>query len=183
MTCFTQSILDRGAAEAFAKLGASIAVADINEELAKEVANAINERSPGKALALRVDVSIEESVKAAVEATISHFGRIGETSLRAHFPCISANALQTKDYCINSAGLVVGGHSVTNIKGTALSDYERIQAVDARGVFLSMKYQIAAMLAQDIPDRPRASRGVIVNISSRAGLEGVVSCDKAYSAQ
>lgn len=54
-----------------------------------------------------------------------------------------------------------------------MAEYERIQSVDTRGVFLSMKYQIRQMESQDVPNRPRASRGVIVNIASRASLEGV----------
>ena len=78
------------------------------------------------------------------------------------------------DYAINSAGIVVGGSAVTLIKDTNMKDYERIQLIDGRGVFLCMKYQLQAMLKQDVPKRPRASRGVIVNLASRASLEGVV---------
>lgn len=62
---------------------------------------------------------------------------------------------------------------MTEIKDTPLDQFERINAVDARGVFLCMKYQIRQMEAQSVPDRPRASRGVIINIASRASLEGV----------
>jgi NAD(P)-dependent dehydrogenase (short-subunit alcohol dehydrogenase family) len=68
---------------------------------------------------------------------------------------------------------VVGGASVTSIQDTPISEYEKIQSVDARGVFLCMKYQLKVMTKQDVPTRKRASRGVIVNIASRASLEGV----------
>lgn len=102
-------------------------------------------------------MSNEEQVASAVEATVTRFGRL--------------------DYAINSAGLVVAGDAVELIKDTATSDYERTQSVDAKGIFLCMKYQIRQMLKQDVPNYPRASRGVIVNLASRASLEGVVSCN------
>lgn len=62
---------------------------------------------------------------------------------------------------------------MTTIQDTPISEYDKIQNVDTRGVFLCMKYQLQAMTKQDLPTRRRASRGVIVNIASRASLEGV----------
>lgn len=122
---------------------------------AQQLAATINEKYPERAVAIKIDVSNEEQVASAVKETVERFGRI--------------------DYAINSAGLVVAGDAVELIKDTPTSDYERTQSVDAKGIFLCMKYQIRQMLAQEIPDYPRASRGVIVNLASRASLEGVVS--------
>lgn len=102
---------------------------------------------------MRCDVSDEESIKSAVAETVSKYGRI--------------------DYAINSAGIVVGGKAVVPIKDFEIADYERIQTIDARGIFLCMKYQLRQMSKQEIPNRRRASRGVIVNLASRASLEGV----------
>lgn len=114
----------------------------------------INAKYPERAFAIKVDVSNEEQVASAVKQTVDRFGRL--------------------DYAINSAGLVVAGDAVELIKDTATSDYERTQSVDAKGIFLCMKYQLRQMLAQEVPSYPRASRGVIVNLASRASLEGVV---------
>ena len=55
--------------------GASVAVADINEEGARRVASGIAEAG-GKAIALKVDLGDEASVAAMVAATIDEFGRI-----------------------------------------------------------------------------------------------------------
>lgn len=121
----------------------------------RQLAATINAKFPERAFAIRVDVSNEEDVSAAVEATVQRFGRL--------------------DYAINSAGLVVAGDAVELIKDTPTSDYERTQSVDGKGIFLCMKYQLRQMLKQDVPSYPRASRGVIVNLASRASLEGVVS--------
>lgn len=123
--------------------------------LVHQLAATINEKHADRAFAIRVDVSNEEQVAAAVKATVERFGRL--------------------DYAVNSAGLVVAGDAVELIKDTATSDYERTQSVDAKGIFLCMKYQLRQMLTQDVPNYPRASRGVIVNLASRASLEGVVS--------
>jgi NAD(P)-dependent dehydrogenase (short-subunit alcohol dehydrogenase family) len=115
----------------------------------------INAKYPERAIAIRVDVSNEEQVAAAVQTTVEKFGRL--------------------DYAINSAGLVVAGDAVELIKDTPVSDYERTQSVDAKGIFICMKHQLKQMVQQDVPGYPRASRGVIVNLASRASLEGVVS--------
>lgn len=57
-----------------------------------------------------------------------------------------------------------------------MSEYDLINGVDARGVYMCMKAQLSAMVEQK-PKQGRGGRpsrrGCIVNISSRAGVEGV----------
>jgi NAD(P)-dependent dehydrogenase (short-subunit alcohol dehydrogenase family) len=57
-----------------------------------------------------------------------------------------------------------------------MSEYDMINNVDARGVYMCMKAQLSAMSKQELKagkgNRP-GKRGSIVNISSRAGVEGV----------
>lgn len=123
--------------------------------LPSQLATRINATYPDRALALKCDVSHTHEIQVAVQQTISHFGRL--------------------DYAVNSAGLVVGGKTVSSIADTDEASYDRIQAIDARGLFFCMREQLKAMLRQEPldPASARSSRGVIVNMASRASLEGV----------
>ncbi len=93
-------------------------------------------------IAVPLDVSDEASVQAAVAVAVDRFGRL--------------------DGALNAAGVTSDGTPVHE-KPTAV--YDRIMDINARGVFLSMKYEIQAMLA--------AGGGSIVNVSSIGGLVGV----------
>lgn len=86
------------------------------------------------------------------------------------------------DYAINSAGLVVGGRTVTSIAETDEEAYDKIQAVDARGVFFCMKHELQVMIKQSpLSSSARSSRGVIINMASRASLEGVPEFGAVWS--
>ncbi|ORY90087.1 oxidoreductase UcpA [Leucosporidium creatinivorum] len=146
--------LGAGIVLAFADLGAKVVIADINLTGAEKLAETVNAAYPGRALAIRTDVTSISDIKLAVQKTVEHFGRL--------------------DYAINSAGLVVGGKTVTSIPETDEEAYDKIQAVDARGVFFCMKHELQVMLNQEpLSTSPRSSRGVIINMASRASLEGV----------
>src|SRR4051794_19508040 len=67
--------IGRAAALAFARAGASVAVADIGAEANQETARLI-EQEGGRALAVRCDVTKAGDVKAAVEKTSGTFGRL-----------------------------------------------------------------------------------------------------------
>src|SRR5918994_2881494 len=67
--------IGRAAALAFARAGASVAVADVSEQGNQETARMI-EQQGGRALAVRCDVTRPEDVKAALEQTVSAFGRL-----------------------------------------------------------------------------------------------------------
>lgn len=102
------------------------------------------------ALIACVDVSDEAQVSAHVAETVERFGRI--------------------DVALNNAGI---GGSMGPVTGIEVVEFDQIMAVNARGVFLGMKYQIPVML--------KAGQGVILNTASAAGLVGAAQLS-AYAA-
>jgi NAD(P)-dependent dehydrogenase (short-subunit alcohol dehydrogenase family) len=129
------------AARAFADAGARVVVAARGEReldaLAAEIVAA-----GGEALPVGTDVTEQASVQALIEQTTATYGRL--------------------DCAFNNAGLP---HRPAPLTELGVEDFEEALAVNARGVFLAMKYEIAAMVA--------TGGGAIVNMSSTAGLQGV----------
>src|SRR5881397_1000580 len=132
--------IGRAAALAFAHEGASVVVADVSEQGNQETARMI-EAAGGRALAVRCDVTRAEDVKAALDTTIETFGRL--------------------DAAFNNAGVEQATAAAADITE---EEWDRIVAIDLRGVFLCMKYEISLMLKQ--------GGGAIVNTSSGAGVKG-----------
>jgi NAD(P)-dependent dehydrogenase (short-subunit alcohol dehydrogenase family) len=128
-------------ARAFADAGAAVVLAARTEPeidaLASEIAN-----TGGEAVAVATDVTDPTAVQRLVQQALNAYGRL--------------------DVAFNDAG---EGHMPVPLAELALEDFERALAVNARGIFLSMKYEIAAMLG--------SGGGAIVNMSSTAGLRGV----------
>jgi NAD(P)-dependent dehydrogenase (short-subunit alcohol dehydrogenase family) len=83
-----------------------------------------------------------------------------EKEIESHIAS-AATALGPLDVAINNAGI---GQSLAPLTETTLADYDRIMAVNARGVFLGMKHQLPGMIA--------LGRGAILNVASAAGLVG-----------
>ncbi len=129
------------AARAFAQAGAKVVLAARSEQglvsVAKEIAAA-----GGEALAIPTDVGDPTSVRGMVERTVEAYGRL--------------------DAAFNNAG---DGHMPTPLADVAVEDFDRAVRANLRGVFLCMKYEIPAMIAN--------GGGAIVNMSSTAGLRGV----------
>lgn len=136
-------------AKALAQLGASIVLAARDEVAIASVAKEIVDAG-GRAVAIGTDVTDEIAVTRMVEKAIESFGRL--------------------DAAFNNAG---DGHMPAALADLELDDLERSLATNVRGVFLSMKYEIRAMLA--------TGGGSIVNMSSTAGMQGVRGMG-AYSA-
>jgi NAD(P)-dependent dehydrogenase (short-subunit alcohol dehydrogenase family) len=129
-------------ARAFRSAGARVAVAARDGEALERLAEELG-RADGDALALRADVSAPGDVVAMVERVIEKFGRL--------------------DYaCNNAAG---GGHPPTPLSQVAIEAFDSGVAVSLRGVFLSMREEIPAIV--------QSGGGAIVNMSSTAGLQGV----------
>lgn len=141
--------IGRATALAFGRAGASVAVADLAEEGSRETARLI-EAEGGTTLALRCDVTRAEEVKAALDRTVDRFGGL--------------------DLAFNNAGIE---QPVTAMADLDEAEWDRIAAVNLRGVFLCMKQQIPLML-----DR---GGGAIVNTSSGAGVKGIAG-QAAYCA-
>ena len=136
-------------ARIFAGEGAKVVAADMLEDEGKRVVADIT-KANGAAMFRRLDVSSEEEWKATVEATLAEYGKL--------------------DILVNDAGL--SGSAVADLFDTAA--WDRLMAVNARGVFLGMKFAIPLMKAQ--------GGGSIINISSISGITGQHGVHVAYNA-
>ena len=132
--------IGRACALAFAEAGYAVALADTNEKAGREVAEEI-EKGGGASLFVRCDVASEADVRRVVEQTVAVFGRL--------------------DAAFNNAG--IEGALAPTAECTT-DNFDRIIAVNLRGVWLCMVHEIRQMLAQ--------GGGAIVNCSSIAGLVG-----------
>lgn len=132
-----------GAATAreFRAAGARVALTARDEAALQKLADELGERS--QALALPADVSEPAAVDGVLEGVLAAFGRL--------------------DYAINNAA--GGGHPPTPLADVPVDAFDSGIAVNLRGVFLSMRAEIPAML--------RSGGGAIVNMSSTAGLQAV----------
>ena len=106
----------------FAREGAKIAAADLNEAGAAETAAEIT-RNGGEAIAIRADVSTEADASEMVEATLRRFGSLG--------------------VLFNNAG--IEGESAFVGKMTAEA-FDRVIAINLRGVFLGMRFALPHMV-------------------------------------
>lgn len=127
--------MGRAIARLFAAEGASVVLADVDEGGSKETEQLIAE-SGGIAVFAPADVSDPGAIEAAVGVAINRFGGL--------------------DTAVNAAAVefeLVPLHECT------VEDFDRMQRVNVRGAFLSMKYELAAMVAG-------GRSGAIVNIAS-----------------
>lgn len=143
--------IGRAAALAFAREGAKVVIAEIDPELGAEAERAIRDKG-GTATFVQTDISDSTSVQALVGTTKQEFGAL--------------------HVLYNNASIFLKDEdgSVTDL---AEETWERIVAVNLRGVFLCCKYGIPLMI--------ESGRGSVINTSSSAGLMGVPGCD-AYTA-
>ena len=132
----------KGIAEELYKEGATIVIADMNEPLAKQVAEEMGER----AVAIAVNVYDEESVAAMVGKTVELFGGL--------------------DLMLSNAGVVRSGPLAQVEK----KDFEFVTNINYTGYFLCAKYAAIIMQAQHEAD-PKAMFD-IVTLNSKSGLEG-----------
>ncbi|MGO4856353.1 glucose 1-dehydrogenase [Arthrobacter sp. 2MCAF14] len=127
-------------ARAFAEAGAAVAIVDLDGEAAERVAAELNAKGH-RALAVQCDVSDEAQVANAVARTVEAFGGL--------------------DMAFNNAGIMLP--PVDSADETAEA-FDKIVAVNLRGVWASMKHELAQMRKQ--------GSGAIVNCSSLGGLVG-----------
>ncbi|HML24621.1 MAG TPA: glucose 1-dehydrogenase [Aggregatilinea sp.] len=133
--------IGRSTALLFAQQGANVVVSDVDVPGGEETVRLIKEAG-GNAIFVCCDVSNAEDVKALIRRTVDTYGRL--------------------DCAVNNAG-ILGRFVPTAQYDEAM--FDQIMAVNARGVFLGMKYEIEAMLQN--------GGGAIVNTSSAAGLVGI----------
>jgi NAD(P)-dependent dehydrogenase (short-subunit alcohol dehydrogenase family) len=128
-------------AKAFADAGASVVLADNREEVVQAAAESLL-AAGHRALAVRCDVADEKQVAAMVEQTVASFGRL--------------------DAAFNNAGVQSPVAETADASG---EEFDRVNAINLRGVWNCMKYELRQMREQ--------GSGAIVSNSSLGGLVGV----------
>jgi NAD(P)-dependent dehydrogenase (short-subunit alcohol dehydrogenase family) len=126
--------IGRTIATTLAQAGAAVVIADINGDGAEQTAAELRQQEL-RAAAVPVDVSDQASVRALVAATVREFGGI--------------------DILVNCAGIF----PTTSIEAMTVEEWDRVMAVNARGVFLCSQ----AVL----PEFREQRSGAVVNIASR----------------
>ncbi len=135
---------------------AKVAIFDVNDSAGQQAAEQLGER----AMYVRTDVSSDDSVRAAVEAVVTHFGTV--------HVCINAAAILGPSKVLGKDG-----------KATPLAKFTQMTMVNLVGVFNVMS-QCAEQMAKNSPEAGE-ERGVVINISSGAAFEGQIG-QCAYSA-
>jgi NAD(P)-dependent dehydrogenase (short-subunit alcohol dehydrogenase family) len=130
-------------AKAFAQAGAAVALADVNEAALRSAAGELV-AAGHKAIGIRCDVADEAEVAALVEKTVAAFGRV--------------------DAAFNNAGVQA---PPSDMADEAAEDFDRVNAINLRGVWACMKHELRQMRGQ--------GSGAIVNCSSLGGLVGLPS--------
>jgi NAD(P)-dependent dehydrogenase (short-subunit alcohol dehydrogenase family) len=128
------------AAQAFAAAGAAVTLADVNTTAVQAAAGELA-AAGHQALGLTCDVADENQVAAAVAETVATFGGL--------------------DAAFNNAGIQVAYSGSADERA---EDFDRLTAVNQRGVWASMKHELRHMRSQ--------GSGAIVNCSSIGGLIG-----------
>jgi NAD(P)-dependent dehydrogenase (short-subunit alcohol dehydrogenase family) len=141
----------QGAAETrlFVREGAAVVFGDVLDDDGKKVEAEIR-ATGGQATYVHLDVTREADWRAAVATAVQAYGRLS--------------------VLVNNAGILFRA----KIEDTSEADWDRIMAVNVKGVFLGTKAAIPAMR--------QAGGGSIINISSTAGLVGSPGGTAAYTA-
>ena len=151
--------IGRITAVAFAQRGASVGVADIDQQRNHETASMITEVG-GQAIAVRCDVTRGEDVQAALDQTVEAFGRL--------------------DYAFNNAGAEQQPKPTAEITE---EEWDRIITINLRSVFLCLKYEIPLLLQHGGGAIVNTSSGAGVKVFGRgaayaAAKHGVIGLTK-----
>lgn len=133
--------MGKSAALIFAAEGAKVGAVDINEAQVKETVAEITKKG-GQAIAIRADVSKSEDVKRMVDETVAKFGGL--------------------NVVYNNAGIEGESNFISNMTE---EQFDRVIAINLRGVFLGMKYSLPHLI--------KAGGGSIINQASIAGLVAI----------
>jgi NAD(P)-dependent dehydrogenase (short-subunit alcohol dehydrogenase family) len=144
--------MGREAALLFARHGARIGVADINQAAAEETA-ALVARAGGAALATVGDVAIEADVQRMIEETVARFGAL--------------------HILYNNAGVLWKDRD-RSVLETDDGWWERVMAINLKSVFWVAKH--------GIPHLRRAGGGSVINVGSVSALVGFTRAQDAYTA-
>jgi 3-oxoacyl-[acyl-carrier protein] reductase len=144
--------LGRAAAARFAREGASVIAADINENDGAALAADLKAKGL-QAEFVPTDVSQECAVKSLFEATVKRYGRV--------------------DVLYNNAAVLLSGKD-RPVHELSIETWDRVMGINLRGAFLCAKYAVSAMLDN--------GGGSIIFLGSPTGLVGCAPSLTAYSA-
>ncbi|HEY8647659.1 MAG TPA: glucose 1-dehydrogenase [Gaiellaceae bacterium] len=139
--------IGRVAAKLFSEEGARVCAADVNLEAAEQTASETRD-----AFAHQVDVADEASVKAMMDATAERYGGI--------------------DVLYNNAG--ISPNDDASVLDTSVDAWDRVQAVNTRGVFLCCKH--------GIPHLQQRGGGSVINVASFVAILGAATSQISYTA-
>jgi NAD(P)-dependent dehydrogenase (short-subunit alcohol dehydrogenase family) len=139
--------MGREAAILFSEEGAQVCAADVNMAAAEETAKLARD-----AFAFEVDVANDESVKAMMDATAERYGGI--------------------DVLYNNAG--ISPNDDASVLDTGVDAWDRVQAVNTKGVFLCCKH--------GIPHLQQRGGGSVINVASFVAILGAATSQISYTA-
>ena len=143
--------MGRTAARMFAAEGAKVVLADVTEEMVGSAVAEV-EAAGGQATGIAADVSDDADAKRMVDHAVATYGRV--------------------DALYNNAGIMpAADHSVID---TDVATWDKVMAVNVRGVFLGCKYAIPRMVDQ--------GSGSIINVASFVAILGCSVPQDAYTA-
>ena len=114
--------IGKGIAEAFAREGASVAIADVNFSAAQDVSSQIN-TAGGRAIPIQMDVANEDQVNAGFEQVVRDFGGV--------------------DVLVSNAGIQI----INPIVDFSFSDWRKLVAIHLDGSFLTTRAAMRAMIS------------------------------------
>jgi NAD(P)-dependent dehydrogenase (short-subunit alcohol dehydrogenase family) len=130
--------IGKATALAFGAAGAKVVFSGRREQEGEDTANLIR-KSGAECLFVRSDVASESDVKTLIQKTVESYGRL--------------------DCAFNNAGI---DSPAKPLHEHSLEHFDNLMAINVRGLFLCMKYEIQQMMTQ--------GSGVIINNSSTSGL-------------
>ena len=134
--------LGKAIATTYAANGMKVVLSDINEQLGESVVESISETG-GEAVFYKANVANEEEIIKLLQFAIETYGKL--------------------DGIVNNAGIAAPNKVLHEL---SLAEFEAVQNVNFKGVFLGMKYGIEAIL------KSKSTGGFVVNMASLAGLQG-----------
>lgn len=134
--------LGKAIAWCYAENGIKIVVSDIDADKGSKVAEEIR-AAGGEAVFFKTDVSKEDEVKGLIDFAVVTYGRL--------------------DGLVNNAGIAAGSRPTHEF---SVDEFDKLMAIDLRGVFLGMKFAVEAIL------KSKSTGGFIINVASQAGILG-----------
>ncbi len=147
--------LGAACAQTLSQAGAKVVIADLNSDTGEALAKHIG----SSAAFVKANVTEEESMQAAVQATVAHAGGI--------------------HILINCAGIGTAEKVLGKTGPSSLASFSKVIAVNLIGTFNAIRLAAAAM-AENVPNEG-GERGVIINTASIAAFDGQIG-QAAYSA-